>query len=215
MSPSQLEFGGNLIQHVIALFLNTKNDLWMLDKYFRFSKLVLIVANPEGIKNLNASILIRPSPVRVSLVRQDSIPPEKIFVSFAKAITCTPNTNVFDQTEVLNLMLKEVRFDLVNRSSMVRFDAANIAGNLGIKEFNHGVHRLNEEASSRFGALRCTFPRFLVTFRKAFFKNFVLRFKHKLSKILKQRVCVLVHEPIHCVGHITSVVFEHESILGH
>mmetsp|Transcript_26469 Transcript_26469/g.69624 ORF Transcript_26469/g.69624 Transcript_26469/m.69624 type:complete len:686 (-) Transcript_26469:554-2611(-) len=211
-SPRTLQQGGHLVEPLVPLLFNPKHGVGVLNKYLCLPKLVVLLPNPERVEDLDAAILVRATPVGVRLVGENAVPPQKVLVGFAEAVTGSTHTDVLDQPQVLHLVLHQVGFDLVHRPGVVRFDTPHVRRHLRVQQSNHLIHRLDKEAASCLWPLRRALPRSLVAFREARRQDAALGLEHELTKILEERVLVLVQESVNGVGHIAGVVPEHERV---
>lgn len=119
------------------------------------------------------------------------------FIGLPEGIACPPHSYVLQKTQVPDLMAYETLIENVSCLFIIRLDAPDVVGILGLQVFHQGGYRRLELGPCSRRSFQVDLCR--ISFREQRLDEGVAGLPHGLRQVPVQKVIVLVNKSFHLV----------------
>jgi hypothetical protein len=146
-------------------------------------------------------------PIRPCSVTTNSVAVEKLVVGVAISVTCTSHTDIFEQTQIFDLMVHHFIIEIICAFVLVWLDATNIMRMALLQSAHKSVDRFFDLlTSSRRSALVSSCH----GLRKERLYQRRVGTVGEIDQVIEKKVTIAVTKAFNVIGHISSIVADHK-----
>mmetsp|Transcript_27233 Transcript_27233/g.38372 ORF Transcript_27233/g.38372 Transcript_27233/m.38372 type:complete len:670 (+) Transcript_27233:792-2801(+) len=205
-SVSALHQSHNVWKLLFSLFFEIEQRGWVSNEDLGLSHSVLLRVDLVVVQQSLSTALGVSLPLGPGFLAEHLVSPHESLIGGSERKTSTPDSDVFDQTKVSNLVSDSLLIKNSRLLVVVWFDTPDVVWFTRQKFFHQSLQSILELNSSCDGS----FLRIEVRRREQSEDQGVVACQHCVNKVNVESVFVLIEEAIHTVGNISCIVLQPE-----